>query len=79
MPLAGSLFLEEIDVKPTLLLFASLAFRLTMGGTVTAAGKPSQKSQKLAMEIVSIDPDAKTITMKDEKANRRQRLSTYDC
>jgi len=62
--------------KPALLLSAMLAFSLTLLGTVTAAGKPSDKSQKLTAEVVSVDPMAKTITIKDEKGENRTATAT---
>ncbi len=62
--------------KPALLIAAMLAFSLTLFGTVTAAGKPSDKSQKLTAEIVSVDPMAKTITIKDGKSENRTVTAT---
>ncbi|NWG12544.1 MAG: hypothetical protein HXY20_03315 [Acidobacteria bacterium] len=47
-----------------LLVSALLAFSLVLGGAVVAVGKPTDKTQKLTAEIVSVDPMAKTITIK---------------
>jgi uncharacterized lipoprotein YehR (DUF1307 family) len=52
-------------------MFVVLAFSLMVSGLVMAAGKPSEKSQKLTAEVVSVDPIAKTITFKDDKGESR--------
>jgi ubiquitin len=63
--------------KLACLLCMALAFSLTISGIVMAAGKPSNKSEKLTAEIVSVDPMAKTITIKDDKGENKTMTAAH--
>jgi hypothetical protein len=52
-------------------LFLVLSITLTTSGALLAAEKPSIKTQKLTAEVVSVDPMAKTITVKDDNGQTK--------